>query len=599
MRAIGRDEIHDRSRVLQVRGIVKPVVIGAQPFVAGCGKELFARGVQRRNTGVPAACDVQCGKVKRQTDQVVTQRTGDELVDIGAGFTRHAAHHRTCGLVRGQSAILIEGHRVEEGGDQIGRGVDAVGIHGVDVLGQHRVPEAVDHMGEFGEDRAVDIGAAIGHETRDLRLHTAAELFEGQVLILHFGRELGGLEKTLAIPGQGRGRCRCKIAFGDRRHQPFVDEGQFATGKDGLLHFVDLAVVLGVEHMVHGGQAEVLVAAPVTCDVVAIQQFVVIGCVLAKLVRDDRVAGFGVRIRCLDGGFAGETIHDIGAGGRVMGDILKEGMAVAHRLCGVDRVGQITFDQDMLGRAIDHTEVGVRHDKLWQAVRTGDEVAIRVGGQKGAIQDIGIRQVDAKDVTSLRLDVTPGGHAATCTIQKMTGSTRHAVCVQSIFAQENLVRRVRGIGLVLVNPWRGLVEVLAHVICGTQDPVGTGLVRGAGQHHEVGGRTFDVKRIIGLQRDIDGAAAALADQVETMVEELAEQRHPRVVGRRQAFIRRDVGQQDIVAIHSHTMCGQQGVQRGLRGHDRGFSCGSCSRRCVRTVRRREVCSGRCQRGLRQ
>ena len=598
MRAVSGNEVHDRGRVLQIGGIVGPAFVGAQEFAAGCGKELLACFIQRGHAGVTAARDVQRSKVKRQTDKVVTQRAGDELVDIGPDFTRHAACHRTCSLIRGQDPILIEGHRVEEGGDQVGRGVDAVRVHGLDVLGQHRVAEAIDHMSELGKDRGVDFQRAVHHEHTDLRLHAAAELFEGQVLILHFGRELGDLEQALAIPGQGCGRCGCNILLSDRRHQPFVDEGQLATGKNGLLHLVDLTVMLGVENVVDGGQAEVLVAAAVTRDVVAIQQFVVIGLVLAELVRDDGVAGFGIRVRCLDGGFAGEAIHDIGAGGRVMGDILEEGVTVAQCLCGIDRVGQVTLDQDMLGRAVHDTEVGVCHDKLRQAVRTGDEVAIGVGGQQRTIQNIGVGQVDAQKVTGLRLDVAPCGHAAACAVQQMTGGHRHAI-IQRIFAQEDLVRRVRGVGLVLIDPWRGLVEVLAHVIGGAQDPVGTGLVRRAGQHHEVGGRTFDVKRIIRLQRNIDGAAAALADEVETVVEELAEQRHPRVVGRRKTFIRRDVGQAQVVAVHFDGVCGQQRVQCGLRCHGCGFGRGGRSGHCVGGVHRREVCGSRFQRSLRQ
>ena len=43
------------------------------------------------------------------------------------------------------------------------------------------------------------------------------------------------------------------------------------------LDLVDLAVVLGVEHVVHGGQADVLVDAAVAGDEVRVEQLVVVG----------------------------------------------------------------------------------------------------------------------------------------------------------------------------------------------------------------------------------------------------------------------------------------------------------------------------------
>ena len=68
-------------------------------------------------------------------------------------------------------------------------------------------------------------------------------------------------------------------------------------------------------------------------------------------------------------------------------------------------------------------------------------------------------------------------------------------------------------------------------------PSASGLVGGARQHHEVGRAARDEERIVRLQRDEDRAAAALGDQVEAVVEELAEERHPGVERRRQARVR--------------------------------------------------------------
>ena len=62
----------------------------------------------------------------------------------------------------------------------------------------------------------------------------------------------------------------------------------------------------------HGGQAEVFVATPVTGDEVPIQQLVVVGCVLTKLVGDDGIAGISIGIRQFDRRFSREPIHHVG-----------------------------------------------------------------------------------------------------------------------------------------------------------------------------------------------------------------------------------------------------------------------------------------------
>ena len=79
------------------------------------------------------------------------------------------------------------------------------------------------------------------------------------------------------------------------------------------------------------------------------------------------------------------------------------------------------------------------------------------------------------------------------------------------------------------------------VVGRAHDAVGPGRNGGAGQHHEVGRAARHVQRIVRLQRDEHGAAAALVDEIETVIEELAEQREPRVERGRQADVRRDVG----------------------------------------------------------
>ena len=116
-----------------------------------------------------------------------------------------------------------------------------------------------------------------------------------------------------------------------------------------------------------------------------------------------------------------------------------------------------------------------------------------------------------------------------------------------VFAQEHLMRRVRRISLALVDERRGLVDVCVDVVRGAQHPVGSGLVLRARLHHEVRRAARHVQRIIRRQRNVDRAVGAvLADQVEAMIEELAEEREEAVGGRRQAGVRGDVGDEQAL-----------------------------------------------------
>ena len=102
-----------------------------------------------------------------------------------------------------------------------------------------------------------------------------------------------------------------------------------------------------------------------------------------------------------------------------------------------------------------------------------------------------------------------------------------------------------------------------------ESPSGAGGDGGARQHHEVGVAARDIERIVRLQRNEHGAAAALVDEVEAVIEELAEQGEPRVERRRQAFVRRDVGQVDVVALHLDA----EGLQSGIADDTGRFQVG--------------------------
>ena len=95
--------------------------------------------------------------------------------------------------------------RVEEALDQADVVCVEVRIEAVDRLGQHRVAEAIDDVGELGDDRGIDRDVvAVGHEEDvDVRLDLAGEFLEHEVLVLHLGAELGGLEQALAVPDEG------------------------------------------------------------------------------------------------------------------------------------------------------------------------------------------------------------------------------------------------------------------------------------------------------------------------------------------------------------------------------------------------------------
>src|SRR5262245_30285183 len=56
------------------------------------------------------------------------------------------------------------------------------------------------------------------------------------------------------------------------------------------------------------------------------------------------------------------------------------------------------------------------------------------------------------------------------------------------------------------------------------------------------------KRVIGLQRNEDRAVAALGDEVEAVIEELAEEREPGIERRREAHVRRLVRDEEDRSI---------------------------------------------------
>ena len=576
MRTVGSDEVDQRGLVLEVHGEIDPAGIRLQLAIAGHFIEFLARRIERRHPSLATACEVDGGQVQRQAEQVVAQGLGDELVDLVAQLPGHAARQGAGGLFRRDGDVLrsvrveirivriteriaqlIEHQWIEEGLDQPQLAGDEVRIEAIHRLGQHRVAEAVHHVGELGHDcriqrTVVHLGGVEEHV--HLRLHLARELLEHQVLILHLGGETRGLEQSLAIPHQPIRAARQAI---DRLQQPLVDEVDIVGGQHHVLGMRHHAVMLGVEHMVDGGQTDILVAATVAGNEVGIEQLIIIG-VAAGLP----IAKGQPHCSITVGGLQCAVLAVEGTG--VVRNVVEEGVIGTNHIIGHRHPSRPGRDQ------------ATARDELRITVGARDELAVLVGSQQRYVHHIGIAQHDAQHVERLGLDLGPGRQAAIGAIEQAPGSHRPLVG-HGVLAQEHLVRGMRGVGLVLVDEGRGLVDMHMHIVRRAEYTVRTGqhrLVGGPGQHHEVGRTALDIERVVRLQRDEHRAVAALVDQVQAVIEELAEQSEPGVEAGRQPFVRRAVGDKQrhtfrdrlAVEIQQHTVdiqSAQAGIDIGL------------------------------------
>ena len=327
-------------------------------------------------------------------------------------------------------------------------------------------------------------------------------------------------------------------------------------GQHDFLGVLDQPVVLGVEDVVDGGQADVLVGAAVAGDEVGVKQFVVVD---RRIVAGVGQADFDVAV--------GDAVRD-----RVMGDVGEEGGVDADRGGNADRRGRGAGDDDVVRRV--RNAVGAdAGDDLREARGVGDEIAVRIGAQQRHRADVLVGQEDAKHL-GLLLDLAPGGHAARAAgspppFDQLAGGVRDAVGVERILAQEHLVGGVRGIGLVLVDERsRGVdrADVVGRAEYVRQRP-GETVARVSTM--KLVGLPAHVQRIVRLQRDEHRAAAALVDEIETVIEELAEQREPGIERGRQADVRRDVGDLDVVAVHREA----ERLEGRIADHAGGFQIG--------------------------
>ena len=230
---------------------------------------------------------------------------------------------------------------------------------------------------------------------------------------------------------------------------------------------LDETVVLGVEHEVDGRQADVLVAAAVTGDVVRAEQFVVV-LRRGQRGRVDHVVEIGSE------GCAGRARLRRCA----VRDVVEERVAGVQRERRVHGVVRVALEQGRLVELVEHHDLRV-------AVRTGDEPTVRVGRQQRDLERVEIVELDAEHVARLLLDAVPRDQATgRRVVEQMTGRHR-AVRRRLVLAQERLVRRVRRVGLVLVDERCDPVRVLPDIVRRADDAVFAGLVGGPGQADEV------------------------------------------------------------------------------------------------------------------
>jgi len=218
------------------------------------------------------------------------------------------------------------------------------------------------------------------------------------------------------------------------------------------------------------------------------------------------------------------------------------------------RSGEIAFD-----------ERSTRSHVLRQPVGAGEEVPVWVGGQHRDVEHVRIGEQQAELLARLCLYVCPGADAAfsVCSdraAEKPAGRDRAVISVAEhairprhsvVLAKEHLVRRVRGVGLALVDPWRVGVGGVLDIVRSSHGSVRTRLVLRACEDHECLARwdlvtsvRFAIRpdgaqRVVSLQRD-EHSGAALHGLVNAVVKELPKDRKQGVVWRREPEVRRDI-----------------------------------------------------------
>ncbi len=381
--------------------------------------------------------------------------------------------------------------------------------------------KAIHDAGELKHHRRID-GAVVTRKHINGRQQLAAKLFKNQMLILHLVAEASGLEQPLTVPLQGRDGRRSGGNSHHRNGEPRVQQGQVVGSEQLGFDRLKQTIVFRMKHIMDRRQCNVFVAAPVTGDVVKIQQFVVV-----------EAGGRWGR---------GRIDHSIGISGlagrrcSAVGNVVEKSVACSQGTGGGDGVGGRPFQQ-----------AAVFEHQLGETVGARDQVAVKIGEQQRNVQGIGIDQGNAQARARLLFHFTPVGDRICGSPIEETAAGLRPTGHQDVVAKEGLVGRMGGVGLVLVDPGGGGVAEQPHVISCAQQTIWArfkGSHLGPGEHHEIGGAPRDIERIVGLQRNDDRTTATFPDQVQTMVKELPEECEQRVIGSRQAQIGRDIGNED-------------------------------------------------------
>ena len=613
---VGGDEVVDRVGVLDVLGEVVPARVGLQPRVerdrlvergaksrvldaAVCGLageqtrlergdprrhaagERGAEVVERRHAEIAAAGDVGRGEILRLAEEFLLEGRRDELVEFAGDLPRHPLGDR-------RRADLGEGPRIEEALlERIvhdGGGQAAVGVEGVDRLPQLRVAEAEGDLAVVEGDVGVD-GAVVHHEQRNVGGVAACVLVDGDVLILHLVHEDPVLEHLLEVPGDLPGGVDpVAQGVGPRQAVGAVDRDLEGMGErlrriGGLVcgdrqdDVLDLPVVVLVPDVVHRRQAEVLVDAAVSSDVVVADR-------AQEDLREDRAvrrqetggsgsAGDDVDVvahvlggrhaaggRTADAGEAGERIDTTGDAG--------ERIDEHRRHPGLVEVGKHVGDQGVAGQF----RLGPRGDRVeienLARGRPGAEIADVVPGdvRPTGRDDVPAEFVEGGERVRGERDGAVGIRALVRRLESVAVEeihARHVLAAHRIdhpLAQEVRDVVVRAVRLALVDVGRGGVDVfgirrpddvvrraIQIVVARAEDVVGGAehavtarrlrIVDGGPRDREPGhavGRI--VERIGRVEGDVDlaahapGGVAPLADEVEAMVEELPEEHAP-------------------------------------------------------------------------
>ena len=312
---------------------------------------------------------------------------------------------------------------------------------------------------------------------------------------------------------------------------------------DQLIDLVAQSVVLRVEKVVHHRQRDVFVAASVARGHVQVEQLVV--------VRAGRLdAGAEVADRRVG------VWHETRGRHGVVRDVIEELMI------GVQRVGRVDAAPAIRRRvALAERGRGCGSDhQLRESVGARLEVPVRIGEDQWHIEHVPVEEPDSELGRRLGLDLGPVADVADL-IAGDAGAARRAESAvehfavlhrlsanHHVLAQEHLMGRMRGVGLVLIDPRRRLIDAVVNVVGRSHDAVRTRQHRCAGHHHEVGRAARDEQRIVRLQRHDHVAVAALVHEVEAVIEELAEEREHQIERRREPEVGRDVRDEQRAGI---------------------------------------------------